>query len=160
MNASVSFLVTPGSLTMAKASIKNCTLPYKYMISWDFNYIIINSENNLHWYLQHTWSGIWHELQSAVLWELLWSKLFHILWANAEGVYTCSSERTLICLQRNQSFCTQCLSSWNPSLSCATCLDPSTNCADCHNRNWCFYQLHWLSQWKLWSLYQLYWLSQ
>ena len=52
-----------------------------------------------------------------------------------EGVYTCSSEGTPICLQRNQSFCTQCLSSLNPSLSCATCLDPSTNCTDCHNRN-------------------------
>ena len=52
-----------------------------------------------------------------------------------EGVYTCDSEGILICLQGNQSFCTQCLSSWNPSPSCATCLDPSTNCTTCHNRN-------------------------
>ena len=51
-----------------------------------------------------------------------------------EGVYTCDGEGRLICLQGNQSFCTLCISSWNPSPSCAACLDPSTRCTTCHSK--------------------------
>ena len=51
-----------------------------------------------------------------------------------EGVYTCISEGIPVCLRGNQNFCTQCLSSWNPSLNCAMCLDPSTSCTTCRNR--------------------------
>ena len=56
-----------------------------------------------------------------------------------EGVYTCDSEGVPSCLQGSQNsttFCSQCLSSWNPSLSCAMCLDPSTNCTTCHNQTY------------------------
>ena len=55
-----------------------------------------------------------------------------------EGVYICDSEGMPICLQGDQNsttFCTQCLSGWNPSPHCAVCLDPLTNCTICRYRN-------------------------
>ena len=59
--------------------------------------------------------------------------------AHCDGVYTCDGEGKPTCLTDNQTsttFCTQCLSSWNPSPICAMCLDLSTNCTACRDRNY------------------------
>ena len=129
---------TPSKSTISPTSVWDWS-NYQSFPHWPWagTWNKLHWENNLHWDLQHVRSWIWHELQTAVLWELLWSKLYHILWSSGGSVHLWQQREGCLYPRQPRSYkILYWVSPWSRSVN----------------------QLHRVST-RLWFINKLFWLS-